>query len=353
MDGVEIAINPLRIGWCWSRAKMNPHRVALYLLSLALSACAAGPARSLIPLPPSPGTAVAPTAPSLVVRLDYPDSGSGFADHVADYLSDGTIIRASGQPFVPLQYGDPPRTLEINKLTAAGLAKLHALLAADADLLAQPRDIKEQLLPNRPQSGRGPVIDMFVLSRPDGSRYAVTVPSLTSADAGNWAPDPAITRLSALAETIADPTTMVGAASLASPVWATYQPAQAALFIRSNEVTPAALADMVAEGLWPMMDPSHWPFEGAPGTFGTTFTSPHGPEQCTFLPTTDAMAALTSLPGGVARRSLAASGLGAGTVTGSPLLLWSTQNLTESFSLSVVALLPEDVGITCLDVLTY
>ena len=61
-----------------------------------------GLGRSVIALPPSPGTASALAAPALVVRLDFEGQG-GVRQHVADYLSDGTVIRLSGHPFVRLQ----------------------------------------------------------------------------------------------------------------------------------------------------------------------------------------------------------------------------------------------------------
>jgi hypothetical protein len=219
MAGAGVGTNPLHMRWHASTARVKPGMVALLLLSLAVSACASGPGRSVIALPPSPGASVGPAAPALVVRLDFVNQRpESFGEHVADYLSDGTVIRLSGHPLVPLQYGEHPGTLEINKLTAAGMAWLHALLAKDADLLGQPKNIKEQSLPGKSVTGRGYLVDKFVLPRPDGSRYTVTVPSLTSTEASFWAPDPAITRLSALGQALADPTASVGAAGLASPV---------------------------------------------------------------------------------------------------------------------------------------
>ena len=353
MDGLEIRTDRLHMGSHSSKARVKPGMGALLLLSLAVSACASGLGRSVIALPPSPGVSAAVAAPALVVRLDFVNPGlKSFGEHVADYLSDGTVIRLSGHPLVPLQYGDHPGTLEINKLTAAGMASLHALLAEDADLLGQPNDIKEQLLPGKSVTGRGYLVDRFVLPRLDGSRYTVTVPSLTSTEASFWAPDPRITRLSALGEALADPTTTVGAAGLASPVWTTYQPAQAALFVRSEQLTSAAFASMVAQDLWPTMDPSHWPFASPPGTFGSTFAGPYGLEQCTFLPTADALTGFLAVPAGPGP-SLAASELGAGNETGSELMLWNAQNLMEDFSLDMAVLLPEDAVATCLEALSY
>jgi hypothetical protein len=109
---------------------------------------------------------------------------------------------------------------------------------------------------------------------------------------------------------------------------------------------------MVAEDLWPTMDPSRWPFASPPGTFGSSFVGPYGPEQCTFLPTADALAALLALPAGPGP-SLAASELGAGDLAGSQLHLWNAKNLTEDFSLDMAVLLPEDAGTTCLEALSY
>lgn len=325
------------------KPNVKAHQVALGLFSVVLSACSAWPGRSVIPLPPSPGTASVPAAPGLLVRLDLEGQGGVLVQHVADYLSDGTVIRLSGDPLVRLQGADPPRTLESNKLTAAGLAAMHALLAADADLLGQPRDFTPL------SSGGG--TEAFVLARSDGSRYAVTVPGVTSPDTSASAAAPGIARLSALAEVLADPTGLVGPAGLASAVWTTYQPALAALFIRSEAVTPAPEASYDGFDLSPM-DAARWPFAGAPGTFGTTFTGQHGPEQCTFLPTADAMAAITSLRDGPGP-SLAASEVGAGQDTGPWGALWGADTVTAIFSLEMAALLPEDAGVTCLEAYSY
>jgi hypothetical protein len=50
-----------------------------------------------------------------VVRLDLKTPGLGNVQHVADYLSDGTVIRLSGHPFVAYAGGEVPGTFEINK----------------------------------------------------------------------------------------------------------------------------------------------------------------------------------------------------------------------------------------------
>ena len=180
-------------------------RFALLMNVLVLAACAA-PGPSVISVPARVGPS------GLLVRLDVGYQGFDLG-HRADYLTDGTVIRwvngtACGN-------GQPCGTLERNSLTATGLTAFRALLAHNADLLAQPMVVKRQIAAGTQPLLRGDIEDAFVLERPDGTRYTVQVPSTTSQDANTWVPDPAITRLNALAAAMLDPATLVGAGGLA------------------------------------------------------------------------------------------------------------------------------------------
>ena len=179
----------------------------------------------------------------------------------------------------------------------------------------------------------------------------MTVPSLTSTEASFWTPATAIARLSALGEALADPTSTVGPAGLASPVWTTSRPAHAALFVRSEATRIRRLRQHGCPGPVAAMDAARWPRE-SPGTFGSTFAGPHGPEQCTFLPTADAWrhpgrarwTRAESRRKRARRRSRHSPCRGA---------LWGADTVTAIFSLEMAALLPEDAGVTCLEAYSY
>jgi hypothetical protein len=331
---------------------MKPHRFARLLFCLALSACATGPGRSLIPVSSSAEPSAPPDAPNLMIRLDTGNSGDtrGVVDrHVADYLSDGTVIRVS-EVGLSCSSVRSCGTLESNTLTPAGLATLRALLAKDFDLLAEPRNVQPQMLPDKVRAPRADVLNTFVLERPDGSRYTVTSPSASSFNASTWAPDLVIERLNALAEALVDPATLIGAGGLANPAWETYRPARMAVFIALSNVDP----QFVSEGLGHDISLTGWPFEGTPETFGTAYTGPGSARRrCAFLPSADAMAAIASLES-AAMGSLAAGMLTSGkTWWSGGGMLWDPKSPTASVDLSVVALLPEDTAASCVDARSY
>ncbi len=305
--------------------------VIAVVIAVALATVVIGSGRSLIPGPSSVQATAAPGAPTHLIRLDTGNDERGVGRHVADYLSDGTVIRLNG------------KTLERNTLTATGLTALRALLAQDSDLLA----FNPQILPSEPSNPN--TTNTFVLAQPNGSRYTVNAPSLTAPDGSVWATNPAFARLGTLAAALLDPATLVGVAGLAQPIWAAYQPTQMAVFIRFANVDP----QFAAEGLAPDISSTGWPFAGAPDALGTTFTDPSGIDRrCAFLPRADVEKALISLPNSVGG-SLAAGQLASGVTWHSGTLLWGAKSPTTSLSLIVVPLLPEDVAASCADALAY
>jgi hypothetical protein len=352
---------------------MRPHRVALLLLSLALSACASAPGPSLVPVPANSPPTAAPGAPRLLVRLNVGAGPYGIGRHTADYLSDGTVVRWTVVGSV-CQLAQPCGTMERNTLTTTGLAGLHSLLDKDADLLANPITVIPQRSPGLPLRG-GYQVDTFVLERLDGSRYTVNAPnsSFRSADPSapdpaTWVPDPAIARLNALAAALIDPVTLVGSAGLAHAAWEAYQPPEVAIFIEFSKFplvhpTPMIGLDRSIVGMpfeppdYPDIGQIGWPFAGGAETFGTAFDASgtfwaHGEGatfRCAFLPNADALAAIASLPRSIGTWIAPGDVTSGVTWEGSPLRLSQTTVL----SLRAVALLPEDAGATCVDALSY
>ena len=356
-DGVEICPHPLLVHWVHDRgrrdpsvATMKPLRVALLLFFLILGACASGQGLGRIPAPANPAPDASNAGPNLLIRLDEGQKGFGVGRHSADYLSDGTVIRWTDAGEM-CERGRPCGTLERNTLTSTGLAALRARLAKDADLVAEPREIHAKSV-----SG----YNTFVLERPDGSRYTVSAPDINSpyfnSSGGNWVPDAATERLSALAEAMVDPKTLVGANGLSNPAWEAYQPAKTAIVIRFSEGEPywegsfsgPTIVDITETG---------WPFEGTPDTFGGVFTFdttdfPGDAYRCIFLPSTDAMRALASLPRSIGGED-AAGYLASGAFWRSGGLRWSAKSPTTRLSLMAVALLPEDAAASCANALSY
>jgi hypothetical protein len=340
------------------------------VLPLVLVACATtGPTvRSLgsaIPVPANPTSDVANPAPALLVRLDVGDLNDR-GRHTADYLSDGTVIRWTDAG-TACQREQPCGASERNTLTAAGLAAVRALLAQDADLLGRPRAFEPQVLPGKQPSGRPRIIDSFVMEGSDGSRYTVNAPSPASFDAPSWARDPAIERLNALAATLADPATLVGASGLANPTWTPYTPEKTAVFVRFLEIEPApsptphsdsSLPLIGVLGYFPYADISDigWPFAGTPETFGSPFTPAPSADfwhlgtayRCAFLPTADALTGIGRLPAAGATIH-AAGDLAYGVDWTGGFLRWSGKSPTTGLQLGADVILPEDAGSSCAD----
>jgi hypothetical protein len=329
---------------------MSPRRLALLLVPLALMGCAA----PVPPMPPVPSVASVPArvgASGLLIRLNTGSNGSGAGGHRADYLVDGTVIRWSpygGKPCTGLELCG---SLERNALTASGQRAFRAALSEYSDLLAKPIVVKAHLAPGRQPSGRGQSTHVFVQERPDGTRFAVEVSSTASYDAPNWAPDPAVTRLNVLAETMLDPATL-GPGSLADPVWTPYVPTAAAVVIR---LTPAIKPVPFDGPFGPDMQKIGWPLGGAPDTFGTTVTPTEGEGffaadatsswRCALLANDAAVVAISTLPPSMGG-TLAAGQMVAGMPWGSGGMRWGDD---LNFGMRAVTLLPEDVAGSCLE----
>ena len=327
---------------------MRPRRLALLAIPLALAACAV-PAPSVLSVPPRAGN-----TSGLLIRLDMGYAPMGLGRHSADYLADGTVIRWANHG-AACEPGRPCGALEQNTLTASGLTALRALLARDADLLAEPMTVKPQSAPGTHPLGHGDTTDTFILERPDGTRFAVQAPSTTSDDASTWVPDRAITRLNTLADAMLDPATLAGAGGLANPAWAAYQPSATGVVVRLT----AAVKPVPFDGPFgPDVQKTGWSFGGAPGAFGAAYTPNLAKDpyfslatatfRCAFLSSGDAMKAIASLPS--AGSSLAPGMMAAGDTWGSGGLRWGDD---VDFGMRAVALLPEDVAGSCADAFSY
>jgi hypothetical protein len=281
MDGVDVDTDPFGM-----RSYKVSRVAALLAWPLIFAACATAPSTTSIPLHSS----AAPTAPPrLLVRLNVGGGWPGaYGQHVADYLSDGTVIRVNGG------------TLERNRLTETGLASLRTTLATSADLLATPLQIAPLAteLPvddtrNMPQ-GISELVNTFILERPDGSRYAVSAPSRHAGDMFASVRDPVVESLTALADALTDPTTLVGAGGLADPDWRTFRATETAVFFTLQEASDHRV---VSDGVIPQIGPADWPFKGAPHTFGNVFQGPgdHVIRRCAFLASPEADTAIASL----------------------------------------------------------
>lgn len=320
---------------------MQPRLLALTLVGLALVACG----HPGIPVSPGDGQR-ATGAPKLLIRLDEGNDERGVGQHFADYLTDGSVIRLNAAGLHCI--GDPGcGNLESNTLTAAGLAALHGVLDKDADLLGQPGAYVQRSRPNM-GTGRADIKYTFVLERADGSRYAVSVPSLRSEDAAHWEPDPAIARLNALAEAMIDPMTLAGSDGLADRVWKTDPSTNVAVFVWFSDVSPfIAEQHMAAE-----LKSIGWPFEGEPDSFGKSYPGTYGVNwRCGFVSRADiktALAGWSAVGGDRLERDLTA-----GQAWGSEAMLWRDADPTMTLAVRVVPLLPVDSSASCIDAMTY
>jgi hypothetical protein len=326
---------------------MRRHRFALLLIPLALAACAApGPAAVSVPAKLIPS--------GLLIRMNWGGDDRGLNAHNADYFSDGTVIRwVNGSA---CENGQPCGTLQRNVLTPAGLATFRDLLAEDADLLAGPMVVESVTAPGTHPLGRGETTAVFVMERPDGTRYMINFPSTTSKDSNTWIPDPAIIRLNALAEVMSDPATLVGASGLADPTWTAYQPIATAVIV----TTSASAWPPVFDGPFgPDIEETGWAFGGAPDTFGTIFapepsnglhwSDADSTYRCAFLSSDETVKAISSLPGSTGA-GMAKGRLAAGGVWWSGAMRWGDH---IDLGMRVVGLLPEDVAGSCSDAFIY
>lgn len=335
------------LGGRWSPgiAAIKPHRVvALLLISLALSACATA-RPSLVP---AASSADPTAAPRLLVRVDlrvggHPDLPAG---HVADYLTDGTVIRKHAG------------ILESNRLTEAGLAAVNATLGAAAEMLATPLRIEPRatIIPmdaTNPMPGYvSEPLNTFVLERPDGTRYVVSAPSRPH-EAGDPSPDPTVEGLTALADALRDPEALVGSGGLAGP-WETYRPAKVAVFVTLEP----AFGQILTDGVIPRLSPADWLFKSTPDRFGVVFTEPGSTiitRRCALLPSDEASTAIAHLSkfGGKFSEGRAAELIAAGLIWDSEILLWLDGSQPAMFHMQAEALMPEDGAVSCLDALSY
>jgi hypothetical protein len=317
---------------------MKPVRVVTPLLiTLVVSGCATAPGSATMPQASGPSV-----APHLLIRLDlgtggYPGFPSG---HLADYLTDGTVVREHGG------------ILERNRLTEAGLATVKATVNEAADLLNQPLRI-EPLSTIIPMSNTNPMpgqvsepLNTFVLERPDGTRYTVSAPSRPHAG------DATVEGLTSLGDALRDPEALVGAGGLAGP-WKPYQPAKTGIFLILEALNEPQI---FTDGVMPHLSQADWPFAGSPLTFGDVFKGPgdHVTRRCALLPSGDVLTAFASLSkfGGRFGDGQAEKQLAAGRIWWSDGLLWGNVNQFSAVTMQAWTLMPEDGAVSCLDAMS-
>jgi hypothetical protein len=266
-----------------------------------------------------------------------------YGGHVADYLSDGTVIRVND------------RTTEINRLTETGLTAALTLITAARDLLAAPMQIapRSTFYPvdathNIPR-GIGENVNTFVMERPDGSRYMVSAPSRHRGDAFATGPDPVVEGLTVLADGLADPATTFGSAAFADPVWKTYASAMTAVLVSLEAPRDR---NIVTDGTIPHVGPTTWLFKGDPHTFGTVFPGPASylSRRCAVLPSAEAATALARLPRAL---GLTASEVAAGVSRHNSILIWVAGSEAAILYVQAFPLLPEDGALSCIEALSY
>jgi hypothetical protein len=268
--------------------------------------------------------------------------GPASSNHVADYLSDGTVIRARSG------------TMETNRLTDTGLAALHALLAANADLLTTPMQIAPRStvvpVPNNIPSGIVERVNVFILEKADGTRYSVSAPSRHSGDFFPAIPDPVADRLTALADGLADPAAALGSGAFTDSDWKPYQPTLTGVFLILQDL--ALDNQVVSDGVIPHVSPAEWPFEGSPQTFGRSYKGPgtHVTWRCAFLPSADVASAVVALSKVVGQKPASPTPTSGRWHSGS--MLWVTSNQVTNVSVQTLPLLPEDGALSCADALT-
>jgi hypothetical protein len=317
---------------------MKPVRVvALLLITLVVAACATAPGSATAPQASGPSV-----ASHLLIRLDlgtggYPGFPSG---HLADYLTDGTVVREHGG------------ILESNRLTEAGLATVTATVSEAARLLNQPLRI-EPLSTIIPMSTTNPMpgqvsepLNTFVLERPDRTRYTVSAPSRPHAD------DPTVEGLTSLGNALRDPEALVGAGGLTGP-WKPYQPAAIGVFLILETLNDPQI---FTDGVMPHLSQADWPFTGSPLTFGNVFKGPgdHVTRRCALLPADDVLTAFASLSkfGGRFGDGQAERQLATGRTWWSDILLWGKVNQFSAVTMQAWTLMPEDGSVSCLDALS-
>ena len=317
---------------------MKPVRVvALLLITLVVSGCATAPGPATTPQDSGPSV-----PPHLLIRLDLGTGGyPGFPiGHLADYLTDGTVVR------------EHAGILESNRLTDAGLATVKATVNEAADLLNRPLRI-EPLSTIIPMSSTNTMprevsepLNTFVLERPDGTRYAVSGPSRPHAD------DPTVERLTSLGDALRDPEALVGAGGLTGP-WKPYQPAKTGVFLILESLNDPQI---FTDGVMPHLSQADWPFTGSPLTFGDVFKGPgdHVTRRCALLPADDVLTAFASLSkfGGQFGDGHAEKQLAAGRIWWSDGLLWGNVNQFSAVTMQAWTLMPEDGAVSCLDAMS-
>jgi hypothetical protein len=200
-----------------------------------------------------------------------------------EYLADGRVIRQDLETW----------RLQERRLAPAGLSRVEARVAEDADLLARDLEVDPVRVPGKDWPAHGVGTYRFITQGDAGGRVTVSTATGGSLDPGYFVPDERIDRLTALGDALLEPETLAGADGWADPAWSQYVPQKVVVHIFARDgVAPFSSPDVGA---------TDWPFGDDPRTFGEPFVASQSGSpvaRCAVLDSTAANDAAAALPAG-------------------------------------------------------
>jgi len=271
-----------------STAAMQPPVTGSPAPSVTPAARPPAPAPTPTAIPASSSTPSPVAAADLIVRLDVCNDVCPVPNRVRfEYLADGRVISQD------LETG----RLQERRLTPAGLSRVEARVAEDADLLARDLNVVPVTAHGKQWPAHGVGTYTFIAPGDTGGRATVTTVTSGSLDPGYFVPDERIDRLTSLGDALLAPETLAGTDGWADPAWSPYVPRKAVVLVFARDgVAPFSSPGVGATG---------WPFGEDPQTFGEPVALSGATgwpvTRCDVLDATAANDAAASLPAGVLR----------------------------------------------------